>query len=248
MTWLWTNIEDRGSGTIHWTNGAIASFLAANTELREDMWSPSCQCLAQQADQVVSPQGDLGQLCGLCASGSPHRAPGGLPQKLWLWKVMDWRAKLERSICGEKIWWFRKGLFFPKHLIWTWFNLAILVHEPCKKGGVALHGVLDPDSCPRDRDHVSRHISITVHRFLCRQYKARYPQPAQVVKQIPNSLPVPAQGLSSGLTIVSMWGIFQVPFSVNGRRETEKDGKSTLGSPYLYLTIDYIGTDKKCLG
>lgn len=114
MTWLWANTEDRGSGIIHWINGANSSFLTANTELREDMWSPSCQCLVQQAVQAVSPQGDLGQLRGQRASGSPPRAPGELLQKLWLWKVLDGRAKLESRIHGEKILWVTKGLCFQK--------------------------------------------------------------------------------------------------------------------------------------
>lgn len=175
----------------------------------------------------------------------PTQSPRGASAK-----AVAMKSPGRKSKAGEQDSWWENTLGYKRALfsnILTWFNPVVLVHEPYKKSGTVLHEVLDSDSCPRNTDHVSRHISITVCRFLCRQSKVRDPKPAQVVKQIPNSLPMPTQGLSSGFTTVRTWGTFQIPSSANGRRETDKGSKSALGCPDLYLTIDYRRSEKKCL-
>lgn len=96
MTGPWTNIEYRGSATIHWTNGAIASFLTESLDLRE-LWSPSCQGLAQQAVQAVSPLEWLGTAAWPACMRRGNQSPRGASAKAVAVKSHGLKSK-----AGEK--------------------------------------------------------------------------------------------------------------------------------------------------
>lgn len=100
-------------------NGAIASFLTMNRELRETSRVQAAKAGAQQAASLQhcqSPQYSLGQLHASLHEGAHPELPGSSCKSCGngrsYGKLLDWIAKLMERNHAAKICWVRGGLCF----------------------------------------------------------------------------------------------------------------------------------------